>query len=159
MSHRFRALWLACLVLGLAGCDQVSKAVASRTLAEGPKSLISGVLTLRYAENPGVAFSALRDIRPAVRRPLVMGLQLAALLLLVVFVWRRPPNTWMGRLGMAAVIAGALGNIVDRVVRGSVVDFIHLHGWPIFNVADVLIVAGMLAVMAGAVLERNRRFT
>jgi signal peptidase II len=49
--------------------------------------------------------------------------------------------------GLALVMGGAVGNLVDRALRGHVVDFIHVSGWPVFNVADVAIVAGGLLVV------------
>ena len=59
------------------------------------------------------------------------------------------------RIGLALILSGALGNIVDRVVRGYVVDFIHVRGWPVFNVADIAVVvgAGMIAL---ANVQRRR---
>ncbi|MCA9671716.1 MAG: signal peptidase II [Myxococcales bacterium] len=143
MPRRLRGVLLVLLVAGLAGCDQVSKGLAEHGLSDGPKTLISGVLELRYTQNPGVAFSLLRDVPSATRRPLVLGLQLLAAGLLFFFVCRKAPETWLARLGCAAVIGGALGNIIDRLVRGAVVDFIHIRGWPIFNVADVLVLVGV----------------
>ena len=49
--------------------------------------------------------------------------------------------------GFACIVAGALGNALDRATRGHVVDFIHVHFWPVFNVADILVVAG-IAILA-----------
>lgn len=58
--------------------------------------------------------------------------------------------------GGALVVGGALGNLVDRIARGYVIDFIHVHGWPVFNVADIAVVAGM-GLIALAQLARPRR--
>ena len=53
-------------------------------------------------------------------------------------------------VGFALVLAGALGNVVDRAARGYVIDFIHLTRWPVFNVADIAVVAGMTLLMLAA---------
>jgi signal peptidase II len=55
-------------------------------------------------------------------------------------------QTQLGQFGMALAFAGGAGNALDRLARGYVVDFIHVHCWPVFNVADALIVVGMVLV-------------
>ena len=87
-----------------------------------------------------------------------MILTLGVLLIAAVSLhwWRRRVDGQLGRLEPLAytlILAGALGNVADRVVRGYVVDFIHLHHWPIFNVADVAIVVGA-ALLAWSLREQ-----
>jgi len=64
---------------------------------------------------------------------------------LTILIWRRRPDLrWLGVLLLGMVLGGALANAVDRVVQGYVVDFIDLQRWPVFNVADMAIVLGIL---------------
>jgi signal peptidase II len=56
---------------------------------------------------------------------------------------RRRRAAWPVHAGFACIVAGALGNALDRAARGHVVDFIHVRFWPVFNVADILVVAGL----------------
>jgi signal peptidase II len=80
--------------------------------------------------------------------PLVLFGAAALLALLVALV--RTQRPWM-RAALLLIAAGAAGNYFDRLLRGYVVDFIHLTHWPVFNVADIYVVAGagLLALMAG----------
>lgn len=82
-------------------------------------------------------------------RPHVL-LALAALgaLFVAVLWWRRRKEaTTMEHAAWSLTMAGAFGNMADRIVRGYVVDFIHLRHWPVFNVADALVVCGVLLLL------------
>ncbi|TMC42168.1 MAG: signal peptidase II, partial [Chloroflexi bacterium] len=59
---------------------------------------------------------------------------------ILIYYWRLPPGDWSARLGLALVFGGAIANAYDRGVKGSVIDFIQVPHWPIFNVADSAIV-------------------
>jgi signal peptidase II len=104
------------------------------------------VLDLRYTENRDVSFNALRLIPERVRYPLVLTLNLATMGLLVLLL-RRYRGALVPQLALVLVLGGALGNWLERALRGYVVDFIHLHGWPIFNFADIYIVCGALLLL------------
>lgn len=142
-----RAAVLALTVV-LFGCDHVTKHAAEATLAEGGAvNVVQGVLELRYTENHDTAFSLLRvlGLTPV---PAVLLTMAAVALVAVVSTWfsMRAHLGTVQHVGFALVLAGALGNVVDRALRGFVVDFIHLSHWPIFNVADVLVVLGVVAI-------------
>ena len=139
-------IFLLLLVGGLVGCDQVTKGVAESELrGAGPTSLVSGFLELSYTQNRDMAFSLLHPLLgPAARYPLlVLAKILGASVALTLLIQRRNVATWTERVGLASIIAGALGNLVDRVMRGYVVDFIHASYWPVFNVADVAVSVGV----------------
>ncbi len=129
----------------LVGCDHGTKYVAKAGL-EGhhPHTLIRGVLDLQYVENTDVAFNLLRWIPERARAPLLLLAGAAGLAALAFFLLRRPPRTRAGRLALLLISAGALGNYADRIIRGYVVDFVHLHHWPVFNVADICVTAGAI---------------
>ena len=146
-----RAAALAILFAStLVGCDLGTKEVARRGLVGSPIRVVDGLFDLRYTENRDVAFSALRLIPESVRRPLVLSLQAAVAAAIVFLLARRKFQGTLEQLGLLLVLGGAVGNLVDRGLRGYVVDFLHLHGWPIFNLADVYIVVGVgLLVVQG----------
>jgi signal peptidase II len=119
--------------------DQLSKQLVLRYLREGPLDLAGGVLTLRLTYNSGGAFGLLQGLP---------GLFLVATLAIVVaiLVWARrlEEHRWLLPLGL--ILGGGLGNVWDRLFRGSqgrVVDFVDLHFWPVFNLADAAIVVGI----------------
>jgi signal peptidase II len=148
-----RSLLLMGSVLCLVGCDHVTKAIAKSELEAKPAhSLIEPLLKLRYVENTDVAFSLLRWVPPNVREPLLLVTGAIAILAVAALLLNRRLTGW-ARAGLLLVLAGALGNYIDRVARGYVVDFIHVIHWPVFNVADVLIVVGGAMLL----LQRSRQ--
>jgi len=147
----------ALLLLSLIGCDHASKHVAKAVFeGEAPMALIAGVLDLTYAENRGIAFSLLADLPESVSRPLLVTLNLVAVAALFWLGHRAGWRSMWDRLAFVLVAAGALGNAADRALRGYVIDFVHLHHWPVFNIADVLIVTGY-GVFAIGHFRRVRR--
>ena len=143
MTARIARLALLLVVLGVAGCDQASKGWVEHDLAgRPPTTLIRGGLDLEYARNPGVAFNLEQHVPTAMRTPLIWLAGLGLLALLGVASWKQRGSLTMKSAGYALVIGGAAGNLIDRLTRGYVVDFVHLHGWPVFNVADCAIAVG-----------------
>ena len=141
-------------LLGIAGLvvavDQLTKTWALRAL-DGEVIDLVGSLRLRLVFNTGSAFSIGAGVGPV----------LAVLGVVIVVVLLRASSTVEGRLARTAlglVLGGAVGNLIDRALRdgdgflgGAVVDFVDLQWWPVFNVADVAICAGvaLLAVTLG----------
>jgi len=127
--------------------DVVTKVWAVRAL-EGaePIEVIPGVLDLRFLRNPGAAFGM------ATGATFVLSLLACAVVVAVVVMAARLRNrTWAVALGL--LLAGALGNLTDRVLRepgflrGHVVDFLELPNWPVFNVADMALTFACVVVL------------
>ncbi|MFL5306082.1 MAG: signal peptidase II [Polyangia bacterium] len=136
----------------LVGCDHATKFAAKAELqGQHPRQLIHGILDLHYVENTDVAFNLLRWIPEDVRRPALFVLGAVALLGLAVVLVRRPPRRPVVRAALLLVTAGAIGNYIDRLARGYVVDFVYLHHWPVFNVADVYVTIGAIILALAAV--------
>ncbi len=134
--------------------DRSTKIWAERTLPDDPIDLIDGVLTLRFTTNSGGAFSLFQDI------PWFFVAVSAAIASLIVVTAFRHSDAMVGS-ALGLVLGGALGNLTDRFVRGSgslgeVVDFIDLHVWPVFNLADSAIVVGAVMLVL-ATRSRDRR--
>lgn len=127
--------------------DQVTKKLVKDGLAVGDENAVFPAVKLVHAQNRGVAFSALEGKGAVVS--LVIGL---AVLGLLVYVARHiaTPYIWVPT-GM--LTGGAVGNIIDRVRDGAVTDFVKLPAWPAFNVADMAITFGVLALLY--VMERG----
>jgi signal peptidase II len=131
--------------------DQVTKQLALDGLADGPVDLIEGVLTLRLTLNPGGAFGVLQGL-PGFFLVASIGIVIAILY----WVRHLEDGRWAFPLGM--VLGGGIGNLADRVLRdtdGRVVDFIDLHVWPVFNVADSAIVLGVGMIVVLSIRSRS----
>jgi len=149
-------LLLIAVVLLVAGCDQATKRWAEDELAGAPPAeVVAGHVDLTYAENHGVAFNAER-LLPGAGRPLLIAIGAAGCLFLGVLWYRRRGEVSARTAGYALVLGGAAGNLIDRVARGHVVDFVHLHGWPVFNVADVAIALGAVLLVLGEHRSQRR---
>jgi signal peptidase II len=133
--------------------DQVSKAWALGALADGRTIHVIWTLQFNLTFNRGMAFSRGTGIGPIIG---VIGLVVVVLLLLSL---RRADNA-LTRVATGLIIGGAVGNILDRLFRGSgwmrgaVVDFIDFQWWPVFNIADMAIMIGAATMMV-AMLKYN----
>lgn len=140
--------------------DQVTKALAVSYLRplfteDHPSdrfvSVIDGFFRLKYAENAGAAWGLLRNASPTFRIPFFIIVSLLAIGLIVWFFRRIEPHKKLLPLAVSLVLGGALGNLVDRVRMGKVVDFVDWFitvggeekHWPTFNVADAAITVGV----------------
>jgi signal peptidase II len=146
---------VACLV----GCDHATKLAAEAVLRNrAALPIVPGAVDLTYTENRDVAFDALS--RLSLHPPAwALAVSMAAIACVVFVAWaRRRHAGWPEHAGFALVCAGALGNLIDRVARGYVVDFVHVRFWPVFNLADALVVAGiaLLFLARGSLTRRDR---
>ena len=134
----------------LVGCDHVTKHVAKTELEQGPPhTLAAGILELDYTENTDSGFGLLRWVSPTIRTPLLTVVQLVGGLAFLMLCLRRRLSA-SARLALLLLAAGALGNGLDRLANGHVVDFIHLTHWPVFNVADIYISVGAVLLVLAA---------
>jgi signal peptidase II len=156
MARRALGWFLMLFTVALVGCDHATKIVAQSALERsGPLSIVPGLLDLRYAENHDTAFSLLRSLHFPGKAALLFALSALILGFVLVTWWRRRRAPAAEQIGYALVVAGAVGNALDRALRGFVVDFIEIHRWPVFNVADIAIVAGVM-LLAIVHLRRPR---
>lgn len=153
-----------------AALDLISKEWAIRNLAGAGASgtqrvvdVIPGMVDFVFAQNPGGAWSMLRNLPEQARRPFFIAVSTVASVFIASVYTRIDRRQWAMRWGLPFALGGAIGNLVDRMRHGWVVDFIHcwivrggkeLH-WPTFNVADVWIVAGVLLMALDLVTSRK----
>lgn len=146
-----RWLWLAVLVIAI---DQATKIWAEAALVFGePVELLSWFnLTLAY--NRGAAFSFLADAG-GWQRFVFLGVGAVAVVAIIVWLRRLRPDERTTAAGLALILGGAVGNIIDRALHGHVVDFIDWHygtwHWPAFNIADSAITLGAVLVVLASV--------
>jgi signal peptidase II len=140
----------------LVGCDHATKGIAKLELDGGSaRELIGGLVDFRYVENTDIAFNLLRWVPETVRTPLLLVFGAVVLLALGLLLLRGSGGSRLHRFALVLVTAGAIGNYLDRAVRGYVVDFVHVHHWPVFNVADVYITAGYVVLALGFLFYRR----
>jgi signal peptidase II len=150
---KLKKLLLAVCTMGICiGCDQGTKRLAEQTLQDSsPVSLAGGTVRLLYAENPG-AWGSLGAHWPEWARMLLLAaIPIVVLALLGAHIARRQSLTKLELVAYSLFIGGGIGNVVDRVLYGHVVDFMYVGyagiGTNIFNVADVAIVAGAALIL------------
>jgi signal peptidase II len=141
--------------------DQASKAWVLHhmpALGRSGMSVVDRRLVLLYAQNSGIAFSQFQDLGSG--RVVLSLVSLAALALIIGYLRKVPPSSSWTIAALGLIWGGALGNVIDRVTHGSVTDFVLVNlgvwpfnPWPIFNVADAVLVAGV----AMLILARFKR--
>jgi len=138
---------IAAIVIGV---DRLTKIYIERRFGVpyGPRQILDHVLFLTVIRNRGAAFGIFQNF--------TLGFLLISIVVLagiLIYYWRLPAGDWSARLGLALVFGGALANAYDRLLKGSVVDFIQLPHWPIFNVADSSISVGVVILVLGGLVR------
>lgn len=144
----------------LVGLDQLTKALVLAWMPlHSVHPVIPGLLNLVHVQNPGGAFGFLAGQSQALRMFLFVGVTALAIGLIVMLYRQVPPSNRRLRLALALLCGGALGNLIDRLRLGQVVDFVDVYvgnwHWPAFNVADSAITVGVMLFMLDMVLTRG----
>lgn len=151
---------LAALCAGTVFADQLSKAsiLQSMRLHESIP-IIPNFFSLTYIRNPGAAFGFLASNSHGFRLIFFGITSLFALGLLGMIFLRLRESDWIGQLSIAAILGGAIGNLLDRVRYGEVIDFLdfYINGyhWPAFNVADAAISVGVFFLILHFALDKK----
>jgi signal peptidase II len=147
MRYKFYLVSLLIVVL-----DHITKWILSLRLSNNPIEIIPGYLRLSLVLNSGVAFGFF-NTGNSVWRPYVLGaMAIAALVVIFLYSKHMPPERKLLQWGLAITMGGILGNFIDRIARGYVIDFIEFHVhesfyWPNFNVADSAITIGIALLL------------
>ena len=141
------------MVTLLLAADQLSKIWAARSLAT-PLDIWHGVLAFNYAENRGAAFGMMQNMQPLF---ILMSIAFAVAASIYLAARQRSLPR-IAQLGGWLAVTGAIGNMIDRAVRGYVVDFIYVYAidFPIFNIADVCLTLGAAMVIIYLVFMAGR---
>ena len=146
---RYRDVWIGASVsIAAFGVDQATKYLALVYLLPGEPRAVTAFLNLRLGFNTGMAFGMLADA--FADRPLTLASLALGILLLLLFLMCRAASFWQA-IALSGLIGGAVGNIVDRLRHGGVVDFLDFHfwgyHWPAFNAADAAIGIGVAGLV------------
>ena len=129
--------------------DQATKLWIASTMSFADRvPVIDGFFYITNVRNRGAAFSLFSEAPAPVRLTLFIGITLVAIALIVSFYRRLAPGDRLSALSLGMILGGAVGNLIDRMLRGEVVDFLHFrlwggYEWPDFNLADSAIVVGV----------------
>ena len=149
--------WLGWAVL-LIVADQVTKTLILGNYRLGDSTFITSFFNIVRAHNTGAAFSFLADAG-GWQRWLFTGIGVAATIF-IVWQLRAHPGQKLFSFAMSSILGGAVGNVVDRLLHGYVVDFLdfHLNGWhfPAFNIADAAITVGAVCLIVDELLRVRR---
>jgi len=158
MRTKMRAVSLIVgLILAL---DQATKVLVSHTLAlHELVPVIESFFDLTYERNTGAAFSLFAQTPAWFRQPFFLLMTGVAVVALMLFLRKTEETNRLMVVAIAAVLGGAVGNLVDRILYGEVTDFLLFHWrgyyWPAFNVADSCITLGVLGLLWSS-LQENR---
>ncbi len=150
------SIWEHLLLLAVAlvalTIDQVTKRLVEKTIPLGftsvPIEALNPYLTLTRTQNTGAAFSIFQN-----GGLFLLIIAIVVSVLIVVYAPRLPAGDWISRVALGLQLAGALGNLIDRVRQGYVTDFIHFQipqinfDWPVSNIADICIVSGVILLI------------
>jgi signal peptidase II len=151
--------------VGLAGgilvLDQVTKALVSAALRlHESRPIIPGFLSLTLVHNTGAAFGILAGERSPLRTGFFLIVSVVAMGFVLWLIWRLRPEQKVEAVALSLVFGGAVGNVIDRIRFGKVIDFIDVfyrsYHWPAFNVADAAISVGVFLLFWCLILRKDR---
>jgi len=135
--------------------DQISKILVVKFLDLNSVTVIKNFFYLTYTNNTGAAFSILTD-----KRIFLVLVGIIIIILLIYYLKKHQIKNTINKISFALVIGGSLGNLIDRIIRGSVVDFIDIkifsYNFPIFNLADTFITIGVLLLLININKEETK---
>lgn len=140
---------IAAAVLAL---DQLTKyIVESGMRLHESIPVVGGLFSITYVRNPGAAFGFLAESHPMFRTVFFIGITVAAIVLIFYYIRKYASDDVLPTVSLALIMGGAVGNLIDRVRFGEVIDFLDFyigpHHWPAFNVADSAISIGAVLLL------------
>ena len=130
------SLWL--LTFGVILLDQISKFFVVKYLYQKQVDIIPNIFSLTYVENYGTAWGLFADFNMLVKS--ILPIVIIGLLMYLSYTSKKKREIVFATF----ILGGAIGNYIDRILRGYVVDFLDFKVWPVFNLADVMIVIGCI---------------
>ena len=148
------------LVIAIVALDQASKAIVDRTMPLYHSiPVIDSLFSLTYIRNTGAAFGVLARSGELFRRTFLIGFSIAAIGFIVLMLRRLPQDEKLLTAALGFILGGAIGNLIDRLLYGEVIDFLDFywadHHWPAFNVADSFITIGVVVILFRLALAKG----
>lgn len=156
-----KVFFISIIVFSVFALDHITKMTCEKKLTPGDKiTIIDGYLDIVHVRNRGAAFGIFNTMRGKAPRIFLTGASIIALGILI-FYLREFDFERKKRyiFAISLIVGGAVGNLVERVLKGYVVDFIHMHikeySWPAYNVADIAITLGVCLLVLFSLTDRN----
>lgn len=156
-----RYVLLGLISFGIVVIDQITKVYIMRTMRLHESiPVIPNLFSITYIRNPGAAFGILSTSSGSFRLIFFGLTSIFALGLLGTILARMPKDDWMGQISVVAILGGAVGNLLDRLRYGEVIDFLDFYiepyHWPAFNVADSAITVGVVFLILHFAFEKQK---
>ncbi len=140
--------------------DQYTKVCIDRVMdLHQSIPVVDGLFSITYIRNPGAAFGFLADTR--YRIPFFIAISIVAVIVILVAFHKLRRDQKLAQVSLAMILSGAVGNLIDRVRLGEVIDFLDVYWksyhWPAFNVADSLICVGVFLLAVDMLMEERRQ--
>jgi signal peptidase II len=145
-------MWFYGCALLIVLADQVVKFIVHALISPGQSILIYGLLKLTYVRNTGAAFSIFSGFSPQLA---LIGLVIIAGVLYMHYQIR--PKEVLLQIALALVLGGSFGNLIDRIFRSYVVDYIDFTIWPVFNLADIMINVGVALILLRLFMHEHKK--
>lgn len=141
--------------------DQITKAaILKNFFIHESRPVIDGFFNLVYVMNPGAAFGFLADMSETFRYLFFIGITILVMALIIYYIVKSKPENVLYVISLTLIFGGAVGNLIDRVRFGAVVDFLDVYigtaHWPAFNVADSSITIGAMLMIWGMIGQRKK---
>ncbi|HLA48632.1 MAG: signal peptidase II [Nitrospinae bacterium RIFCSPLOWO2_02_FULL_39_110] len=160
MSHKYFPL--ITMVLMLVVIDQLTKFyIDSNFILYQSLEVISGYFNITYIRNSGVAFGILSGFKGIVSQIIFIFISLIAISAIIIIYRGTDDKMIFSRISLSLILSGAIGNMIDRIFRGEVIDFFDFHWksyhWPAFNIADSCITIGVGLLMITMIISNEQR--
>ena len=152
LQARPRDAWFLLITVAVVVVDQLTKWIIRETMDRGDSYdiLFDGLLRIVYVTNSGAAFGMFQGAGPLLAITSIIGM-----LAILVYLFNPGFAHPLVRVGLALMLGGAIGNLIDRVLEGRVVDFVKVPNFPAFNVADSAITIGVLILIWSMLWNRE----
>ena len=131
--------------------DQITKYFIVKNFYFGESvAVIENVFHITYITNTGTAFGMLQKYGN-----ILLAFSVVAIILISILVFKQKTNSITHPLALSLILGGAFGNLVDRIFRGEIIDFLDFRVWPIFNIADSAITVGIIVLFYHSLFSKK----
>lgn len=165
LNKTWRIIVFLSLIVINFGCDQIFKSIVREKIKYNEHiQLVGNNFILTKVENTGAFLSLGSTLNPVIRDTLLLAFPTLVIIVLLVWVFIKNKLKMDILIGLAFIIGGGIGNIVDRILYGSVTDFLHINlggifRTGIFNMADVSVMTGMFFLLIGSYIQKRKSDT